>query len=145
MIPILGDIIAEVGKTVRQVVPDPAKQAEVDLEFAKLQDQALARENELLTGQIEVNKVEAASSNVFVSGWRPYIGWVCGTIFAYSGLVAPILQWVAALNGVHTELPVLDQGALQSVLFGILGLGTLRTYEKTKAPPPTPVPKSGRW
>jgi len=86
----------------------------------------------VIQGQIDTNKVEAANPNMFVAGWRPYIGWVCGTGFAIQFVVAPIAEWGAALAGHPVKFPELDMGTLLTLLGGMLGIGGLRTYEKTK-------------
>lgn len=85
--------------------------------------------------QIEVNKVEAASGNVFVAGWRPAIGWICGAGYAYNFIVQPFLIFVltAFQVGINTaQLPALDIGEMSLMLANLLGFGALRTYEKTK-------------
>ena len=85
--------------------------------------------------QIEVNKVEAASSNLFVAGWRPFVGWCCGSAYAYTFVVQPFLLFMLTAAQVPintTQLPVLDMGELGVVLFGMLGLGAMRSYEKVK-------------
>lgn len=86
----------------------------------------------MIQGQIDTNKVEAANPNMFVAGWRPYVGWVCGTGFAIQFVVAPIAEWGAALAGHPVKFPELDIDTLLTLLGGMLGIGGLRTYEKTK-------------
>jgi hypothetical protein len=86
--------------------------------------QEIANVFALLNNQIEVNKVEAASPKLFVSGWRPYIGWICGTGLGYQFLVYPIL--IAFVPGIVQ----LDMGTLLTLLGGLLGLAGLRTKEK---------------
>ena len=86
----------------------------------------------VIQGQIDTNKVEAANPNMFVAGWRPYVGWVCGTGFAIQFVVAPIAEWGAALAGHPMKFPQLDMGTLLTLLGGMLGIGGLRTFEKTK-------------
>jgi hypothetical protein len=81
---------------------------------------------ELAKGQLAVNKVEAAHKSLFVSGWRPAIGWICGFALMYSTILAPIL-------GIWFTVPPVDSSLLTSVLMGMLGLGAMRTVEKTKA------------
>ncbi len=82
-------------------------------------------------GQIELNKAEAASSSLFVAGWRPFIGWVCGGAYAYTFVIQPFLVFTLIAFGVTlTPLPHLDWSELSFVLFGLLGLGAMRTYEK---------------
>jgi hypothetical protein len=83
--------------------------------------------------QIEVNKEEAKSRSIFVAGWRPFIGWTCGVALAYHFVLAPIIIFGATVFGVQIpELPVFDMDSLMTVLLGMLGLGGLRTFEKSK-------------
>ena len=82
--------------------------------------------------QLEVNKSEAAHKSIFVAGWRPFVGWVCGVSLAYHFIVAPLLQFGFALSGMEQELPEFDFSQLSTVLRGMRGLGGLRTFEKMK-------------
>ena len=82
--------------------------------------------------QLDINKTEAAHSSVFVSGWRPFIGWSCGVALAWSYVVTPILTFVLAQTGYLVELPSMHLGEMMPVLMGMLGLGGLRTFEKFK-------------
>jgi len=88
----------------------------------------------LVQGQLEINKVEAKHSSMFVAGWRPAVGWICGVSLAWNFIVHPMLLWAAFLfPGAEIDLstaPQLDAGELMTVLLGMLGLGGLRTYEK---------------
>ena len=85
---------------------------------------------ELAKGQLEVNKTEAAHKSLFVAGWRPAIGWICGLGMASNFLVIPIANFVLALTGSTILVPLLDTGEMMPVLMGMLGLGAMRTYEK---------------
>ena len=88
---------------------------------------------ELALAQIEVNKAEAASGSTFRGGWRPFIGWVCGVSFAYHFVLQPLLVLLVALMGGSVpQLPEFDMASLMTVLGGLLGLGSLRTFEKFK-------------
>jgi hypothetical protein len=91
---------------------------------SEAEKQQLAAALTLVQGQLEINKAEAANPNLFVSGWRPYIGWICGTGLAYQFLVYPIL--VAFVP----KIVQLDMGTLLTLLGGLLGLGAMRTVEK---------------
>ena len=85
--------------------------------------------------QIEVNKVEAASQSLFVAGWRPFVGWCCGASYAYTFVLQPFLIFILTAAQVKVDiaqLPVLDMGELGVVLFGMLGLGAMRSWEKVK-------------
>jgi hypothetical protein len=129
------DFIPLIGKVVDRVLPDPAQQAEAKLKVMELAQtgelEQLHADTNLALGQLDVDKVEAASPNVFVSGWRPYIGWICGTSLAYAGLIEPISRFLAQVVFHYMgAFPVLDTTITLQVLLGLLGLGTLRTYEK---------------
>ena len=82
--------------------------------------------------QLDINKTEAANRSVWVSGWRPFIGWCCGVALAWSYVVTPILTFVLAQTGYLVELPSMNLGEMMPVLMGMLGLGGLRTFEKFK-------------
>jgi hypothetical protein len=82
--------------------------------------------------QLDINKTEAAHRSVFVSGWRPMIGWTCGAAMALNFLIFPLASFVLAQTGHLVELPTLDMSEMMPVLMGLLGLGGLRTVEKLK-------------
>jgi hypothetical protein len=118
----------EVGsKVLDRVLPDPAQQAAAKLELMKPQQNG---ELAQITGQMEINKVEAASSSLFVSGWRPSIGWICGAGFAVQFVIGPLAEWGSALAGHPVKFPQMDTGTMMPLLLGMLGLGGLRTAEK---------------
>lgn len=118
------------GKLIDKLFPDPTQKAAANYELLKLHQQGqleiLAQEIALAKTQTDTNTEEAKSANWFVAGWRPYIGWVCGTGLAYQFLVFPIL--IAFVPKVAS----LDMGTLLTLLLGMLGLGGMRTYEKSK-------------
>lgn len=82
--------------------------------------------------QIELNKVEAAHENVFVSGWRPFIGWACGVALVYHFLIEPIIQYILIIIGSDFKTPEFDFSQLSTIVMAMLGMSGLRTYEKTK-------------
>lgn len=131
---IVGMVANIGGKVIDRIWPDPAQAAAAKLELLKMQQSGelaqLASETDLRKGQLAVNQVEAANANIFVSGWRPFIGWVCGSGLAFQFLVAPLLTWGAALFGKMVAVPTLDMGTLLTLLLGMLGLGGMRTMEK---------------
>ena len=91
----------------------------------------------LVAAQTEINKVEAASTSRFVSGWRPAIGWICAISLAYSLIGYSLLNWAFAMASLHTStvfvpLPQPDTSIVMELLLGMLGLGGLRTFEKLK-------------
>jgi len=126
----------ELVKTVVAKFPDPAQRAAAQLEVAKLEQNGqlaqLAAETELAKGQMEINKLDAASTDKFASRWRPFIGWVCGIAFAYHFVVQPLLAFLLAIAGYNVTLPAFDMNTLFTVLAGMLGLGTLRSVDKSK-------------
>ena len=88
---------------------------------------------ELAKGQLAINKEEAKSGNIFIAGWRPFIGWSCGVALVWHFIAAPFIIFFAALLGATLPpLPEFDMGSLMTVLMGMLGLGGLRTFEKYK-------------
>ena len=132
MIP-LFDLVTVGMKVLDRVLPDPKAKAEAQLELLKLsQTERLADlQADLQTslGQLEVNKVEAASASAFTSGWRPGVGWVGVLGLFYSFLIQPLLSWVSSIKHVPSP-PPLDMTVLFTLLGGILGLGGMRTAEK---------------
>ena len=87
---------------------------------------------DLMKAQIEVNKVEAASSNLFVAGWRPFIGWTCGLGMFGNFITIPFSNFVLALVGMDIVIPLVPLETMMPVLMGMLGLGAMRSYEKTR-------------
>jgi len=94
--------------------------------------QQLAAAVTLVQGQLEVNKMEAASPSVFTSGWRPFIGWVCGMACAWNWIGLPMAKFGAAYIGHPIPLSAADVSEMLPLLMGMLGLGGLRTFEKVK-------------
>lgn len=130
----LGSIF-DFGKSIlERFIPDPAQKAKATLDLAALQQsgelQRLAIEAGLAQGQLDINKIEAGSSNPFVAGWRPFLGWVCGFGLAFQFVIAPLATWGTALAGKPVVFPALDLSTLMTLLFGMLGLGAMRTTEK---------------
>jgi hypothetical protein len=119
------DLAGRVADLVGRFIPDPTKQAEAALAIQQLAAQERA-------SQTKVNEVEAANSSMFVAGWRPFIGWVCGSALVYQYLFSPLLPWLVNVFGGHASpMPGLDDNLWQLML-GMLGLGGLRTYEKVQ-------------
>jgi antitoxin component of RelBE/YafQ-DinJ toxin-antitoxin module len=81
------------------------------------------------TAQTEVNKAEASNTNLFVSGWRPFVGWTCALAFALFALSTVVFP-IAKIFQPVLIIPEIEWQLMLEVLFGILGLGGLRTYEK---------------
>lgn len=137
---IIGGSIGELAdKIIKDFHVDPTIALEKKTELAELQIQTAAKIqdqiNAQLQGQLDIDKQEASSQSVFVSGWRPFIGWICGAGLGVQFLVNPLVTWIAALAKHPVQFPTLDLGTLLTLLFGMLGLGAMRTYEKVQGAP----------
>jgi len=88
--------------------------------------------HEQIMAQVEVNKQEAAHKSLFVAGWRPAIGWICGLGMLSNFIIVPMANFVLALLGHNIEIPLIDLATMMPVLMGMLGLGAMRSYEKGK-------------
>lgn len=117
--------------------PNVAAQHAADLEKinADLQTKILDGVQQMSVAQNAVNQAEAANPKMFISGWRPFIGWVCGSGLAFQFVIGPIATWVAALAKHPVTFPALDMGTLLTLLLGMLGLGGMRTFEKVSGVP----------
>ena len=115
----IADAIGAGMKVLDKFIPDPAAKAQAEKE---LRDSLTAWD----IAQMDINKAEAANPNVFVSGWRPAIGWIGAAGLAYHFVLNPILVGLG-----WTSLPALDD-MLFELIFAMLGMGGLRTYEKLK-------------
>ena len=112
------------------LIPDKNAREQAKEEFDV---QILGALSSLVEGQLDINKEEAKHVSIFVAGWRPAIGWICGIGLLWNFIVQPILMWIAFMNPGATDLllaPRLELGELMTLLLGMLGLGGLRTYEK---------------
>lgn len=113
--------VADLAKTaINAIWPDKTEQEKAQLAAAVA----------LVQGQLEVNKAEAANPSVFVSGWRPFVGWVCGCGFGIQFVVGPLAEWGSTFYGHQVKFPPMDLGVMLPLLLGMLGLGGLRTAEK---------------
>lgn len=122
----LGPILDGVLK----LIPDKNARAEAKEQF---EGQILTAMTNLVEGQLRINEQEAQHGSIFVAGWRPAVGWICGFALAWNFILQPLLLYIAWLipdGAMLAEAPQLDTGELMTVLLGMLGLGGLRTYEK---------------
>jgi hypothetical protein len=125
--------ILNLGNTVLdRVLPDKAANdaAKAQLASAVVQGQFAAQ-----IAQIQVDQTEAASQSIFVAGWRPFVGWCCGAAFAYAFIIQPFAQFL--LVAFHSDfdiakLPQMDLSQMMPVLLGMLGLGAMRSYDKSQ-------------
>lgn len=123
-------LIGPVTGLLDKFIPDADEKARIAHELATMSEK---HAQELALAQIEVNKAEAASGSLFKGGWRPAVGWVCAIAFAYHFILKDLIVFGCAVAGVEIpDLPEFDMGTLLTVLGGMLGIGSLRTYEKQK-------------
>ena len=126
----LQALIGPVTGLLDKFIEDKDQKAQLAHDLATM---AQRHAQELAQGQLEINKAEAQHRNIFVAGWRPFIGWTCGVALAWHFVISPFVIFGAAMAGVELpELPEFDMGSLMTVLRGMLGLGGLRTFEKAK-------------
>ena len=127
---LIASLIGPVSGILDKVIPDSDMKAKLAHEIATMSD---THAQQALLSQLEINKAEAASGSLFKGGWRPAVGWVCALAFAYHYLLQPLLVFILTASGVDLpELPSFDMSTLLTVLGGLLGIGGLRSYEKTK-------------
>lgn len=129
-------LIGPIFSLIDKFVPDPQEAANAKIRAAEMAQKGelaqLDADLRLALGQMDVNKVEAGSDNLFKSGWRPAVGWTCVAGLAYQVLFNPILGWIAQNLWQWKNPPNLDIETLMTLLFGILGLGAYRTAERLK-------------
>ena len=115
----ISEAVNQVGKTIDGLVTSKGEKAKLDIEFQKL--------------QTVINEKEAENESVFVSGWRPFIGWVCGIGLGFNFVIRPLFNYVL-LIGFPKVVPMesLDFAPLMTLVTGMLGFGAVRTYEKVK-------------
>lgn len=127
----IDDILGAGLKIFEKIIPDPQAKAQAELELFKMKQagdfKELEAQLEVIRNQAEINKIEAASANMFIAGWRPAAGWVCVLGLGYQFIARPLLVGL----GEFTTLPTIDD-VLMELLFGMLGLGAFRTAEKFK-------------
>lgn len=139
MTPIIGGLISAGLAIIDKIIPDPQEKAKAQIELLKLQQQGEFKQMEAdliaMQGQLDINKIEAASPSLFKSGWRPATGWTCAAGFAYMALFRPLGN--AAVAFFSPELgnevfPSIDTDTLMVLLSGLLGFGGFRTWERVK-------------
>jgi len=126
---ILKSLIQPVTSILDKFIPDADTKQKIAHEVATMAEKYA---HESAMAQIEVNKTEAGHRNLFVAGWRPAVGWVCVLSMASNFLVIPMANFTLALADSSVNIPLIDLSTMMPVLMGMLGLGVLRTVEKTK-------------
>ena len=134
MIPLLSALTPIIEKAL-SFIPDPAKKAEAQL---KLQAEVNRHSEEILKAlsavdlaQTNVNAEEAKSTNIFIAGWRPFIGWVCGAAFVWAYILQPVVVFILQVTGNDVnQIPKVNIAEMMPVLLGMLGFGGIRAWEK---------------
>ncbi|WP_300456606.1 3TM-type holin [Desulfobacula sp.] len=128
----LGNVIKTGGNLLDDLFTSDEERGEL-----ALQEKAMA--NDLVKGQMEVNKAEAGHKSIFVAGWRPAVGWIGAVSLAYQFILYPLLLWFWSFGQAKKWIPItlnpppmLDTGALLMVVTGMLGIGGMRSFDKVK-------------
>jgi hypothetical protein len=129
VIPIVTALLPALGTLIDRLIPD---RAAAERAKAEMEQQLVTAANQAALAQVEVNKIEAAHSSVFVAGWRPSIGWVCAAGLAWAFVLAPIASWALVVLGIRAELPAIHTDYLLELVLAMLGIGGLRTFEKLR-------------
>lgn len=134
---IISGLFTAAQSLIERFFPDPEKKAAAQLELLKMQQSGelatLAASTDLAKGQLAVNAAEAASGNPYASSWRPTIGYVCAAALAWSYVLQPLVTWAVSVWKPGFPIPVLPiDEHLWELIFGLLGMGALRTFEKVK-------------
>jgi hypothetical protein len=122
-------MVQSITGLVNKFVPDRDAQIKIQHE---VQTKLLDMQSQQLAAQSDVNKIEAAHKSVFVAGWRPFVGWVCGAGLAWEFVLAPIVAWTAALCGYTGTLPEIASEHLFELVLAMLGMAGWRTLDKIK-------------
>ena len=129
MLGILSSLLPVATKIIDRVVPDKnaAKKAKLDM-----QKELTTAFNKANLAQIETNKIQAAHPSIFVSGARPAIMWICAFGLGWQFVFQPVAVWVLALTDAGVALPIIETEGLMSLTLALLGLGGMRSFEKSK-------------
>lgn len=131
------DLILGAGlEIINKFIKDPQEQARAQIEMLQIKQSEIFKEIDAVLQeqqmQADINKVEAAHESIFVAGWRPFIGWVCGCSIALQFLIFPLMAWSFGFAGYFITFPELPTEMLYGMIFGMLGIGGMRSYEKVK-------------
>lgn len=116
------------NKLIDHFFPDANQAAAAKLELLKMQQSG---DLQVMASQMDINKIEAQNPSLFVSGWRPFIGWVCGVSLTYAAIIEPVSRFLAQVLFKYTGVfPVIDTTLTLQILLGLLGLAGMRSWEK---------------
>tara|TARA_R110002073_G_scaffold123013_2_gene266317 strand:- start:1584 stop:1976 length:393 start_codon:yes stop_codon:yes gene_type:complete len=126
---IVASLVGPVTGLLDKFIEDKDQKSALAHEIATMSEQ---HHQELMKGQLEINKIEAAHSSIFVSGWRPALGWVCTLGMFGNFITIPFSNFVLALVEIDVVIPLVPLETMMPVLMGMLGLGAMRSFEKTR-------------
>jgi len=136
---LLGGVIEAVGKIADDLFTSDDERNKADLQAMALGLEAARIDAGLITGQQEINKIEAAHASTFVAGWRPAVGWVGVVALAYQFILYPLMTWAWAwfiargwVPESVTAPPILEIEALMVLMTGVLGIAGARTFERVR-------------
>jgi len=122
--------VLDFGKAViERFIPDPKAKAEA---IQKLADMQQSGDLAVMAQQSNINAIEAASTNLFIAGWRPAVGWVCAAGLAVILVIGPLIAWGSALAGRPIAQPAMPVELTMTLVTSMLGMAGMRTYEKLK-------------
>ena len=124
---LIDRLISPISNLLDKLIPDKDLKEQLAHDIATMAER---HSHNIIKEQIEVNKIEASNKSLFVSGWRPAVGWTCCLGLAGNFLIIPFSNFIMALAGSDIVIPLIDVSTMMPVLMGMLGLGTMRTVEK---------------
>lgn len=116
----VGEVADLASTIVNKIWPDKTAQ----------EQQEIAAAAAIIQGQLNIDNTEASNQKIFVSGWRPFIGWICGSCLAWNYVGTPLVTSIMIILGHPVSIPQADLSEMMPILIGMLGLGGMRTYEK---------------
>ena len=125
----LQALIGPISSLLEKAIPDSDLRRKLTHEISTMAEK---NAHEQIKAQLEINKTEAQHKSLFVSGWRPAVGWTCCLGMAANFLIIPMTNFALALASSNISIPLIDLETMLPVLLGMLGLGGMRSYEKSK-------------
>jgi hypothetical protein len=120
-------LVAPISALLSKVIPDLDERNRLAHEIATMAEK---QAHDQIMAQLAVNEQEAAHKSLFVAGARPFILWTCGISMAFNFVGLPLIEAVSIIVGDPLTLDPLNLEVMMPVLLGMLGLGSMRTYEK---------------
>jgi hypothetical protein len=126
---VIDKLIGPVSGLLDKFIEDKDQKARLAHDLATMADQ---HAQELAKGQLAINLAESKHKSLFVSGWRPALGWVAVMGMAGNYITIPFTNFILALLEIDITIPLIPLETMMPIVMGMLGLGGLRTFEKHK-------------